>query len=128
MRVLVCGGRDYENRNYVLSVLEQFAIDNSVFYNPEDNWLPSDIEIISGMARGVDTYAADWAVVNWCKLHAFYADWDKYGKAAGYIRNKQMLKEGKPDVVIAFPGGKGTAMMIKLAKESGIEVIEIKDM
>lgn len=54
----------------------------------------------------------------------FPADWDKYGKRAGYLRNVQMLDEGKPDLVVAFPGGKGTAMMVKLAKERGVRVIE----
>jgi predicted Rossmann-fold nucleotide-binding protein len=46
------------------------------------------------------------------------ADWTKHGKSAGFVRNKQMLEEGKPDVVIAFPGGTGTAMMIKLVEEA----------
>ena len=129
MRVLVCGGRNYglsePERMHVLSVLEQFAIDNSECYNPNDNWLPSDIEIISGMAKGVDTVAVDWAVVNWCRWHAFPALWKVYGNSAGFIRNKQMLEEGKPDIVIAFPGGKGTENMKAQARLAGIQVMEI---
>ena len=54
------------------------------------------------------------------------ADWDTHGRGAGPIRNKQMLEEGKPDLVIAFPGGKGTANMIGQAKEAGIPVREIE--
>jgi len=52
----------------------------------------------------------------------FPADWGKYSKSAGYIRNKQMLAEGKPDLVVAFPGGKGTANMVKLAKLANIPI------
>src|SRR3990167_3474340 len=120
MKVLVCGGRNYglneEERRHVIGTLEQFAIDNSEYYHPDDNWLTSDIEIISGMAEGVDTLAVDWAVVNWCRWHEYPALWEVHGKAAGAIRNKQMLDEGKPDIVIAFPGGRGTENMKSLAR------------
>jgi hypothetical protein len=147
MRVLVCGGRDFGNlpphhvrdkpefkaiweakkAEYLLMIafLEKFSIENSIHYNPNDNWLPSDIEIISGMAKGADSAAVDWAVVNWCKVHEFPADWKKYGRAAGAIRNQQMLDEGKPDVVIAFPGGRGTAHMVKIAKAKGVKTIVV---
>ena len=55
----------------------------------------------------------------------FPADWNSYGKAAGPIRNKQMLDEGKPDVVIAFPGGTGTANMIMQATKAGVKVVKV---
>ena len=144
MKLLVCGGRDYGNilpvkhnrttpewfikdkeYKHIISVLEQFAIENSIFYSSTDNWLPEDIFIISGGATGVDSVAIDWAVTHWCGFKEYPADWGKFGKAAGYLRNKQMLNEGKPDIVIAFPGGKGTANMIKLAKNAGIKIIEV---
>lgn len=54
---------------------------------------------------------------------AFPANWKKFGKAAGPLRNVKMIEEGKPDVVIAFPGGHGTANMVALAEASGIPVI-----
>ena len=54
------------------------------------------------------------------------ADWEKHGKAAGAIRNQQMLDDYHPDAVIAFPGGRGTADMIKRARARMIDVIEIK--
>ncbi len=54
----------------------------------------------------------------------FHAEWMKYGKAAGPIRNARMLAEGKPDLVVAFPGGRGTADMLRRVREAGIEVIE----
>lgn len=54
----------------------------------------------------------------------FPADWERNGRAAGPIRNRQML-DGKPDLVIAFPGGKGTADMVAEAKRRGIAVREV---
>jgi hypothetical protein len=146
LRILVCGGRDFgdidreqqhhepdhpavrkaeKEYQFVMSELTRLSVQYSTLYNPDDNWLPTDIEIISGMAPGVDTVAIDWAVCNWCKWHEFPADWAKHGKAAGPIRNKQMLVEGKPDLVVAFPGGRGTANMVKQAREANVEVIEV---
>lgn len=85
-----------------------------------------DVVVIHGDAKGADTMADSWAVVNWCEIQSYPADWDKYGKRAGYLRNMQMLVEGKPDLVVAFPGGRGTANMIKLAEEAGVEVIKVE--
>jgi UDP-N-acetylmuramoylalanine-D-glutamate ligase len=58
-------------------------------------------------------------------VETYEADWDTHGKAAGPIRNKRMLDEGKPDLVVAFPGGRGTANMISQARKAGVEVIEV---
>jgi hypothetical protein len=55
----------------------------------------------------------------------FPADWEKYGKAAGPIRNQQILVEGKPDLVVAFQGGRGTANMVSRAQQAGVPVVEI---
>jgi hypothetical protein len=55
----------------------------------------------------------------------FPAQWDRYGEAAGPIRNAWMLEFGKPDLVVAFPGGRGTADMISKARKAGIEVCEV---
>src|SRR5688572_16446636 len=142
MRVLVCGGRDFGNirdknrPDYKERLAEyKFGYDTltemSVYDWPktEDdkfgNWLPA-VTIISGEADGADSIATDWAVINWTGYEGYPADWKTHGKAAGYIRNKQMLEEGKPDLVIAFPGGRGTAMMVDIAKKAGVEVIEIE--
>lgn len=122
---LVCGGRDFDNYQFVSYTLDKLCIERSTCYNPDDNWLPSDIKIIHGGARGADHCADQWAVVNWCQFQEFPAQWDKYGKRAGYLRNQQMLDEGKPDLVIAFPGGRGTKMMVDIARKAGVEVIEV---
>lgn len=110
MRVLVCGGRYYEDEQRVFEALDE---------------LSGVSEVIEGGAKGADFFAKSWAKIRNIPRRTFPADWDRLGKAAGYIRNKQMLEEGKPDLVVAFPGGKGTANMIKLAREANVEVIEI---
>ena len=125
-RILVCGGRDFQDRGLLDRTLTNLC--NVADWRwPSDeygNWLPN-VHIIAGKAKGADTMAVDWAVVNWCEFTEFPADWNKHGKKAGFLRNRQMLEEGKPDIVVAFPGGHGTRMMIDIAKKAGVEVYEV---
>lgn len=115
MRVLVCGGRSFGygkgQSKFIINTLNEL--------------LDRDVTIIQGGAYGADFFAKEYAKRNKIPYETYKADWEKYGRSAGYIRNKQMLDEGKPDLVIAFPGGKGTAMMIDIAKKAGVEVIEV---
>ena len=88
------------------------------------------ITMIAGEASGADFLAKVFALDEYGDIEAvsykgFPADWKKHGKAAGGIRNQQMLDEGKPDLVIAFPGGTGTADMIRRARKAGVEVVEV---
>ena len=87
---------------------------------------PPSTVIIHGAAKGADSLASEWAALNEVKEEVFPADWKTHGRAAGPIRNQQMLDEGKPDLVIAFPGGRGTADMVKRARKAGIEVMEVE--
>lgn len=80
--------------------------------------------LIHGGAKHVDTWAGKWAYTRGVKVSVHHANWRKYGLAAGPIRNAEMLKE-KPDAVIAFPGGRGTANMCNQAKEAGVPVTKI---
>jgi hypothetical protein len=80
---------------------------------------------VTGGANGADHSAEDWAIDNGIVRRVFPADWDKHKRAAGPIRNKQMLVEGKPDLVLAFPGGKGTRNMVAQARSAGVDVIEV---
>ena len=82
MRVLVCGGRGFKDDAEVDHVLS--AIEGA-----------TDV-IISGMAAGADFLAAQWAQAHNIELLQFPANWHKHGKAAGPIRNQQMIDEGKP--------------------------------
>lgn len=124
MKILVCGGRDYDDWSKVREVLSDICDKHSRFYDPHDNWLPSDITIITGGASGADDLAATFAMVNWTGYQEFKPDWKKHGRAAGPMRNQKMIDEGKPDLVVAFPGGRGTADMVRRAQAAGIEVIE----
>lgn len=111
MKVLVCGGRDYGDRERVYAELDKLR--------------PSMSGLISGGAKGADTLAWDWGWKASFHCERFMADWKKHGKAAGPIRNQAMLEQGKPDLVLAFGGGRGTADMISRARKAGIEVREI---
>lgn len=126
MRVLVCGSRHYKDKYRVYSELYKIADEYKLWAESDKygNTLPLGLHIISGAAEGVDSHAIDFAVVNWCGLSEYSADWNKYGKKAGPIRNYQMLKEGKPDLVVAFlaPNSRGTKHMIEIAIKAGVPV------
>ena len=81
--------------------------------------------IVSGCARGADTLGIEWAEASGVEVARFPADWNTHGRAAGPIRNQQMLDEGKPDLVVAFPGGRGTADMARRARAAGIKLIVV---
>jgi hypothetical protein len=106
MRILVCGGRWYNNYPLVSEVLYDYIDIVSC--------------IIHGGAKGADNLAGLWAKANDILVEEYKADWNRYGKRAGYLRNKQMI-----DIVIAFPGGKGTANMVKLSREARIQTLVI---
>lgn len=110
MKVLVCGGREYMDDLRVQNVLSKLVITC----------------IVEGGAPGADTLARLYGQACGIEVKEYAADWDTHGRAAGPIRNKQMLDEN-PDVelVVAFPGGRGTANMIKQAKERGVSVLEV---
>lgn len=120
MRVLVCGGRDYLDSDTVNRVLNEIAAAD------HENMLGHIRCIIHGGQRGADSLAEQWAAVNWVPTERYPADWTMHGKAAGPIRNRQMLKQGHPDLVVAFPGEGGTADMVAAAKAAGIPVREIE--
>ena len=109
-RVIVCGGRDYTNRKAVRDTLEKVKRKHGPFV------------VIHGCARGADTLAGQEAAKMELGIMEFPAEWNKYGKRAGYVRNKQMLYQGKANAVVAFDGGRGTAMMVKLAKDANVPV------
>jgi hypothetical protein len=111
-RILVCGGRDYADRRSLDMVLDAAHSANPI------------ICLIHGNARGADQLADDWAAGK-CETLTFTPAWEEHGKKAGPMRNQKMLDEGKPHIVIAFPGGKGTADMIRRAEAAGVPVVKI---
>lgn len=90
-----------------------------------DGLIPRPTTIICGGATGADQLAADWAAYRQVPKVVVRADWEKHGKAAGPIRNQTMLEEWSPSLVLAFPGGRGTADMIRRAKKADVRVIEV---
>ena len=122
MRVLVCGGRDYDNREELYAVLDW--IDCS--WEGPGTFGPIT-DIISGHARGADSLAEQWAKDREVSLDIYPAEWDVYGKSAGFMRNQQMIDEGLPDLVVAFSGGKGTINMIKLSNQANIPLYNVRD-
>lgn len=123
MRILVCGGRDFDDKQLLYTTLDTITPRSE----PDEygNDMPTGVTIIHGKARGADSLADDWAICNWCSVEEYPADWDKHGKAAGPIRNQQMLDEAKPDLVLAFKGGRGTSHMIRIAEKAGVEVRKV---
>lgn len=110
LRVLVTGGRSYSDQHRLNSIL--------------DNLLMCGLAAVAhGAAKGADTMAS-----HWCQAHkgvqecVYRADWLNHGNAAGPIRNAEMLKDFKPDIVVAFAGGAGTRNMINLALDAGVTV------
>ncbi|RWO57146.1 MAG: DUF2493 domain-containing protein [Mesorhizobium sp.] len=131
LRVLVCGGRDFSDGMKMHFALQDLWDERGPF-----------AVIIHGNARGADAEAKEWALEKGIKHAPFIAAWEdltapgaviRYIKAtgkpynanAGPQRNQRMIDDGKPDIVVAFPGGKGTRDMIDRARRAGLEVIEV---
>jgi hypothetical protein len=128
----VCGGRAFTEPYAVSRWLDELFRPNydssepTGALEPQPWWLPRpDLVIITGGAKGVDSAAREWCIINGVKHQEYAADWALYGGAAGPIRNKRMLKEGKPDMVLAFSGGRGTADMVEQARQAKVPVMEI---
>lgn len=111
MKILICGGRDCTDSHLLQGFLASLH--------------PRPTLIIEGGARGADRLGREWAITNKVEYKTFEADWNRFGKGAGYVRNSQMLKDGRPDLVVALPGGKGTANMVSISKKAGVSVSEL---
>lgn len=111
MRLLVCGGRNYNDAETISMALHAVrALRGSI------------TALIHGDARGVDTIAGQWARENGVPEIPFPADWIAHGNSAGPIRNQKMIDEGRPHSVVAFPGGAGTADMVRRARAAKLPV------
>lgn len=101
-RLVVTGGRAFFDKKVIGEALtladEEWGFDT----------------LIHGGAPGVDNACANWAQFTGKRVITFNAQWNIFGKRAGFIRNEQMIVEGKPDFGLVFPGGKGTLSMHKL--------------
>jgi hypothetical protein len=108
MRTIIAGSRDIYDYKYLCECLKDL------------DWTIT--EVISGTARGVDRLGEQWAQKQQIPIRRFPADWNQYGKRAGYIRNAEMAKNAEALVVLWDGKSPGTKSMIQLAKNAGLQV------
>lgn len=113
--MLVTGGRNYSNIYRVFEVLDQVHAETPITL------------LVVGDATGADTHARNWAGKRNVPWVRFSADWVKHGRSAGPRRNQRMLDEEKPSLVVAFPGGSGTADMVHRATKAGVRVLTVTE-
>jgi len=115
LKVIVAGSRNFDDYETLKSVCDY------IIGNPEIK-----VELISGNANGADKLGEKYAMEKKYELKIFKADWDKHGKKAGHIRNKEMGEYG--NLLIAFWDGKskGTKNMIDIAKKKGMSSMVYK--
>jgi hypothetical protein len=105
MKVLVSGGRHYRDRAFLDQKLDAIHAATPIHF------------LIQGGATGADSMAMSWALSKGgIHVRTYYARWDALGDAAGPVRNIQMLDEGRPDLVVVFPGGRGTRHLLDAAR------------
>ena len=109
--LLVCGGRDFQDRELMTLLLSQIHA-----------WRPIH-RLVHEAAPGADTEANHWAITHGIPTDPYPANWTVHGNRAGPIRNARILRLGKPDLVLALPGGRGTRDMIRRARETGLKVL-----
>jgi hypothetical protein len=113
VRLLVCGGRHYGAT----------AAERDALYMEISRLRPHII--INGGAEGADELARAWAHYHGKLCLTYPAEWRRYGRAAGPMRNQRMLDEGQPDALLAAPGSRGTADMVRRARACGLPVYEL---
>lgn len=114
-RVIIAGGRDFKNYTLLSKTMDHLL-----------SKIDGDIVIVCGKARGADTLGERYAKEHGYSVHYFPAEWDRHGRAAGYIRNIAMADNA--DALAAFWDGesRGTKNMIEIAKNRGLSVRVIR--
>lgn len=110
--ILICGGRDYSDWDGFCRAMHAVTVDVH----------GEELRIVHGGASGADAMAARWADEHGYECVAYYADWGREGRAAGPKRNQRMLDAEHVSLVVAFPGGRGTADMVRRAEAKDIDV------
>lgn len=116
-RMIVAGGRDYSNQNVVNYYIDRVRdVCDSRGLN---------LVIVCGMATGADTLGRNYAISNGLEVLEFPANWNRYGKSAGYIRNKEMGNIADSAIVFWDGRSKGSKLMIDIMHELKKPVIAI---
>jgi hypothetical protein len=116
VKVIVCGGRDYADRRTIFTMLDRLHAEARITL------------LAHGDAPNCDRIAGQWAKARGVQRVAIPANWEGEGDKAGSIRNRLMHDLIGPERVIAFPGGRGTANMMRIAHDAGTELIDIEDL
>lgn len=110
----VCGGRNYTDREKVYRMLKTVTDD-----------IPGPVAIVAGGASGADKLDRDWAIESGTHYVEVPANWTMHGRSAGPQRNAVMAAIGL-EVLVAFPGGSGTADMVRRCRELGdVRIVEV---
>jgi hypothetical protein len=112
MRLIIAGGRDFTDIELMTSKLD------AILSKTDDD----PITILSGTARGADQTGEVYARIRALSVEQYPAQWDKYGKSAGYKRNSQMADQATHCVVFWDGKSKGSKHMIDLAQQKGLEL------
>lgn len=124
VRLLVCGGRYFADVQLLWRVLDAFAASL-----PEPGIrlvIDGASDDVAGPYWGADYWAHQWALARNYPTVRQHANWEENGRAAGPIRNGEMLALHKPTHVIAFPGGRGTLDMLRQANAAGIPCRQVR--
>jgi len=120
MKVLVCGGRYFQDVALLWRHLDQLHAKS-----PITCVIEGGSDAVAGEYYGADYWARMWAQARGINSVTCWADWDQFGRWAGPKRNKEMLEQYGPDLVLAFEGGKGTADVVKQAQAAGVAVTSV---
>ncbi|WP_187275092.1 DUF2493 domain-containing protein [Methylobacterium sp. WL120] len=124
MRIIVCGGRDFTDRDLAFRALDwiDVHIEPIDFVIEGGQRTYDDTGLLVG---GADWFGEEWALTRGVDYDTVPADWRRWKNAAGPIRNEEMLRRWAPHAVVAFKGGPGTQDMIDRARLSRVRVIEV---
>jgi hypothetical protein len=117
VKVIICGDRHWDKYDSILDVVKRLKAKYD------------EVTVIQGECEGADLLAKKAAIACGIPVKGYPAEWKKYGKAAGPLRNQQMIDSEKPDMIIAFHANiersKGTRDMVRRARKHGIETYNI---
>jgi len=123
MRVIVTGGRNFTNSEFLFRALDSLAPRPTlIIEGGQRTYHPVTREIVGG----ADYWAKVWAERKDIEVFTIKANWKLHGRAAGPLRNMRLLSMGQPDLVISLPGGAGTADMVSRAISAGVPVRRIQ--